>query len=215
MNDSVNLETSTKASRTRSAILAAAEQLFARNGFAGTRLEDVAEAVGLTRAALFYYFSDKQTLFNAMIEDAFGLLASRLDEALSVPGPISKRIERAVEAWVDAMVARPTIARLILRYVADTEETPMQRIFYSSERLFNTYFQLFEEGCASGELKPLHGNPFHSASAVIGHTVFYICALAPLIPFGSFDALSPEQVAFHKRDVLDTAQRLLGITPPA
>ena len=145
----------------------------------------MAEAVGLTtRAALFYYFPDKQALYDAML----------------------------VEAWVDAIMARPTIARLILRYVADAEERPAQRIYYSSERLLRTYLALFEEGRASGELEPLDDNPFHAASAVIGTTVFYVSALASLIPFGDFKPLAPRQVAAHKRDVLSTVQRLLGIS---
>jgi TetR/AcrR family transcriptional regulator len=202
-----------KAARTRSAILAAAERLFARRGYAATRLEDVGEAVGLTRAALFYYFLDKETLHEAMLEDAFGSLAAHLDEALSAPGPIAKRFERAVDAWVDALVARPTIASLILRYVADSEERrPSQNIYSASERLFRTYWALFEQGRASGEIKPLHDNPFHAASAVIGHTVFYVNALSTLIPFGDFKPSAPKQVAAHKSDLLRTVRRQLGIT---
>ena len=113
--------------------------MFASSGYAATRLEDVAEAVGLTtRAALFYYFADKQTLYDATLENAFGSLASHLDEALSTPGTIPQRIERAVEAWIDAIVARPTLGRLILRYVADAKNarrsasTPQASGFFAS-----------------------------------------------------------------------------------
>jgi AcrR family transcriptional regulator len=206
------LEPSAKAGRTRSAILAAAEKMFARSGYAATRLEDVAEAVGLTtRAALFYYFADKQALYDATLENAFGSLAAHLDEALSTPGTIPQRIERAVEAWIDAIVARPTLGRLILRYVADAEERPTQRIYSSSEQLLRKYWGLFEQGRASGELEPTDDNPFHAASAVIGTTVFYVSALASLIRLGDFKQLAPRQVAAHKRDVLHTVQYLLGI----
>jgi hypothetical protein len=99
-----------------------------------------------------------------------------------------------------------------LRYVADAEERPAQGIYSSSERLLRTYWALFEEGRASRELKPLNDNPFHAASAVIGTTVFYVSALASLIPVGDFKPLAARQVAAHKRDVLNTVQRLLGMT---
>jgi TetR/AcrR family transcriptional regulator len=204
-----------KAERSRAAILAAAERLFARRGYAATRLEDVGEAVGLKRAALFYHFRDKQALYDAVIEDAFGALVARLDEAFSVPSPIASRIERAVEAWVDAIVARPALARLILRYAAEAEERPAQSLFPAAERLVRTGWSLFEQGRASGELQPLHDDPFHSASALIGATVFYVTALASLLPPGDFDPLAPEQVAAHKRDALRTARRLFGIRRPA
>jgi len=210
VNDNNPLELSAKARKTRSVILAAAEQFFARTGYAATRLEDVAESLGLTRASLFYYFRDKQTLYDAMLENAFSSLAVHLGEALSVPGPIATRIERAVEAWVDALVARPTIARLILRYVADAEERPTQRIYSSSEQFRSMYWALFEHGRASGELKPIHEDPFHAASAVVGHTVFYVAGLATIIP-GDFKPLTPEQVTAHKSDVLHSVRYLLGI----
>lgn len=113
-----------KAERTRAAILAAAERLFARRGYAATRLEDVAEAVGVKRAAIFYYFRDKRALYDAVIEDAFSELVARLDAVYSSPSPIALRVEWAVEVWVDAILARPALARLILRHAADAEEQP-------------------------------------------------------------------------------------------
>jgi len=200
-----------KAERTRAAILAAAERLFAKGGYAATRLEDVADAVGLKRAALFYHFRDKQALYDAVIEEAFQELVARLEAALSAGGPIGPRVEAAVEVWVDAIQARPALARLVLRHAADAEERPPAPLFPAAERLLRIAWALFEEGRRSGELEPLHGDPFHAASALIGATVFYVSALAPLLPLRAFDPLAPEQMAAHKRDSLRTARRLLGI----
>lgn len=200
------------AERSRAAILAAAEDLFARRGYAVTRLEDVADVVGLTRPALFYHFRDKQTLYDAVLETAFGSLATRLEEAMSSPGSITQRIERAAGAWVDGLQERPTLARLILRHVADAEEHPNQMIYHSSDRVLGMAWTMFEQGRKSGELKPLHNDPFHAASAAIGTSVFYVSALASLIPAGSFKPLAPEQLAAHKADVLFTVRRVLGIS---
>ena len=51
-----------RSERTRAAILAAAEALFAERGVAETRLEDVAAAVGIRRASIVYYFAGKSQL---------------------------------------------------------------------------------------------------------------------------------------------------------
>ena len=206
---------SAKAERTRVAILAAAEQQFARHGFVATRLEDVAAAVDLKRAALFYHFRDKQSLYDAVVADAFGSLAARLEEAFSAPDPIPVRIERAVEAWVDTVVARPTLARLILRHAAEADEHGAQAIFPGTEHFVGLAWSLFQQGTKNGDLKPVHDDPFHAASTVIGATVFYVAALAPLIPGSSFKPLAPEQIAAHKRDTLRTVRLLLGIAEPA
>jgi len=211
----IAVEPSAKAERTRAAILAAAEQQFARRGFVATRLEDVAAAVDLKRAALFYHFKDKQSLYDAVVADAFGSLAARLQSAFSAPDPIPVRIERGVEAWVDTIVARPTLARLILRHAAEADEHATAGIFPAADHFLALGWSLFEQGRKSGEFKPLHDDPFHVASAVIGSTVFYVAALAPLLPNAPFQPLDPEQIAIHKRDALRTVRLLLGIAPPA
>lgn len=209
------LEPSQKAGRTRAAILAAAEQQFARRGFVATRLEDVAAAVHLKRAALFYHFRDKQSLYDAVVADAFGSLAAGLQAAFSAPDPIAVRIERAVEAWVDTVVARPTLARLILRHAAEADEHGTHSMFPAADDFLRIGWSLFEQGRASGEFSPVHEDPFHAASAVIGATVFYVAALAPLLPNAKFNPLASGQVAAHKRDAVRTVRLLLGMPTPA
>jgi TetR/AcrR family transcriptional regulator len=203
--------TSSKAERTKAAILAAAENHFSRLGFAATRLEDIADELGMTRAALFYYFKDKQMLYDAMIADAFGTLTNTLLELIDATDrSIAERLEQAVGAWVDAVVSRPNLARLIMRFVADGIDQPAMRIFTGNEQIPAKFFQLFQEGRQSGELKPLHDDPLHAASAILGTTVFYVSALAALLP-NHFEPLDPEQVAVHRREALHSARRLLGI----
>jgi len=201
-----------RAERSRAAILAAAENHFSRLGFAATRLEDIADELGLTRAALFYYFNDKQTLFDAMITDSFRAFASELSGLLEPGvGSISERLELAAGAWIDAVVSRPNLARLILRFVADGIEQTSQRIFIENPQTPQKFFELFEEGCKTGELKPLHDDPFHFASATIGTTVFYVAALATLVPNKQFEPLNPAQAAAHRRQALHLTRSLLGI----
>ncbi len=53
---------------TRSGILDAAEHLFHAHGVAGTSLQHIAEAAGVTRGAVYWHFQGKADLFNAMIE---------------------------------------------------------------------------------------------------------------------------------------------------
>jgi TetR/AcrR family transcriptional regulator len=179
-----------------------------------TRLEDVAAAVGLKRAALFYHFRDKQSLYDAVIADAFGALAARLEAAFSAASPIPVRVERAVEVWVDTIMARPTLARLILRHAAEAEEHATQGIFPGAERLLKMSWSLFEQGRASGELQPVHDDLFHAASAVLGATVFYVAGMSALLPSANFKPLAPEQAEAHKRESLQTVRLLLGIRAP-
>jgi TetR/AcrR family acrAB operon transcriptional repressor len=52
---------------TRSRILDAAERVFQQRGVSGTSLHDIAQAAGVTRGAVYWHFTDKADLFNAMM----------------------------------------------------------------------------------------------------------------------------------------------------
>jgi TetR/AcrR family transcriptional regulator len=203
---------SARAERTRTAILAAAEELFASRGFAAARLEDVAEVVKMTRAALFYYFKDKQSLFDAVLEYSFGPLAAQLEQVLAkADTSVARRIEMGLTAWVDVIMERPARARLILRFVADGTDVLTHGVLSDNNQIAARFWALYEQGRQSGELKPLHDDAFHTASAVIGTTLFYVAALSSLVPQGGFQPLEPEQAAAHKEEALLTMRHLLGI----
>jgi len=203
-----------KAERTRAAILAAAERQFAQRGFRETRLEDVADEVGLKRAALFYHFRDKRALYEAVVDDVFADLLSRLETVLGRSGPLADRIDDAVEAWVDALAARPAMARLILRKAAEAPPEGAEPIFPRASEFLAMARRLFAEGQRSGELNPIRPDPFHVISAMVGTSVFYFAALASVLPGQDFDPLAPAELAAHRRDAVRTARRLLGVGAP-
>jgi AcrR family transcriptional regulator len=62
---------------TRKRLLAAAERIFARDGFEAARLEDIAAQAGYTRGAFYANFEDKEEIFFALLER---YVAERIDE---------------------------------------------------------------------------------------------------------------------------------------
>ncbi len=54
---------------TRRKLLAAAEQLFARDGFEAARLEDIASVAGYTRGAFYANFKSKEEIFAVLLEE--------------------------------------------------------------------------------------------------------------------------------------------------
>lgn len=201
-----------KAERNRAIILAAALEQFSKLGYAATRIDDVADAVQLTRTGLFYYYRDKQTLYSAMLEDAFRPLVERLGVVLvEEHRSITERIELAAEAWVDAVVARPSLARLVLRFVADGTNQPGTAILSDNFENAAKFWALFTQGKNSGEIKPLLDDPFHAASALVGTTICYVSALSNLVPQGFSQPLNAAQVAGHKEQVLFSLRHVLGL----
>lgn len=196
-----------KAERTRAKILAAGERLFAERGFDATRLEDVAAAVGIRRASIVYHFRDKAELYDAVLADVLDALRARLEAALLGEGAFASRVEQAVSAWIDAIVARPALARLLLREAADATSTRPSRLLPH----LGPFFALVERALAAPDARyPAGVDPVAVASQVAGGTVFFVAAMPTLLPAAAFAPLDPERVEALRREMLGAVRRLLG-----
>ena len=204
--------------RTRRAILEAAEALFAERGYAEARLEDVAEAVGIRRASIVYHFRDKRELYDAVLADVFAGLRGRIEASLLAPGPLSRRIPAATGAWVDYVGERPSVARLLLREVADAGRETGDRgpaLLAHIQPFFDMAARVVEESASDPVLVRARLDPVHVASSVAGATVFFVAAMPALIPGRGFDPLSAAQLAAHRIEILRMVHRLLGIPGPS
>ena len=111
---------------TRRLALRSAEDVFATLGFAGARMEDVAERVGIRRASLMYYFRDKQALYEALLDDLFGGLLEGYEAALAGPEPMAERYMRCLDVWAARVEERPALLRIAMWEMAGA--TPEQAV---------------------------------------------------------------------------------------
>jgi AcrR family transcriptional regulator len=82
--------------------VAAARKLFAEKGFASTSIEDIVQATGVTRGALYHHFEAKTDLFKAVFEQVQRELDARSYEvALATRGDAWKRMEAGSLAFLD------------------------------------------------------------------------------------------------------------------
>jgi TetR/AcrR family transcriptional regulator len=195
-----------RAERTRATILESAEALFAERGFEATRLEDVAERVGIRRASIVYYFRDKRELYEAVLQDVFEELLAGVEAALEAPGPLLARVDLAISAWVETIGRRPSLPRLLLREVLDARgQAPVLRA------QTEPFFALFRRVLARSEGDALvhHLDPAHVTGAIAGASLFQLTAFPVLVPELGADPLAPERLAHHREQLLRLAHRLL------
>ncbi len=96
-------------------ILVAAEEAFARNGFADARLEDIAAAAGVRRPSLLYHFPSKEKLYRATLERVFAKLREELAKAIAKEGTFDVRADAMVGNYTSFIVRHPNLARLFVR----------------------------------------------------------------------------------------------------
>lgn len=103
-------------SRRKAEILAAAAQIFARDGFAATDVQVIADRVGISKGTVYRYFETKEALFLAAVDLGLQELsatcdAAMLDDSLT---PL-ERVERAVVAYLTFFDRRPDMAELFVQ----------------------------------------------------------------------------------------------------
>ncbi|MDA0567172.1 TetR/AcrR family transcriptional regulator [Streptomonospora sp. S1-112] len=98
----------------REDVLDAAVRVFARRGFAATRIEDVAAEAGIAKGSVYLYFDSRDALLRA----AFARVAARserLTAAAARPGrPAVQRLADLVRGAVAMLAAEPDLARIMV-----------------------------------------------------------------------------------------------------
>lgn len=82
-------------------ILDAALVLFARKGYAGTTMEDIAEELGYAKASLYYYFPGKEAMVKALIYEAMEAATRRMDEILARSSDPVENLRDLIGYYVD------------------------------------------------------------------------------------------------------------------
>lgn len=194
---------------TRGLILTAAEVEFAACGFASARLADIAERVGITRAAVIYHFRDKKTLYEAVLEAAFTPLREQIDAAVTVPGTNAERIERVIQAWFDYATERPTLGRLFIREVALAEDTLRPEVERLAAPMYAAFVSTIEQGQRDGEFHPI--DAVHVANILSG-AVIWLTSGAHLAG-GEEQGSRAERLAQYRDELAGVARHLLRIQP--
>ena len=199
--------------RTRAAILAAAERVFARSGLAGARTDLIAAQAGVNKALLYYYFKSKEKLYQAVLEEHFQEFNRQALAVLEGPGSAADVLLRYVSLHLDFISARHRHAPLFQQFIGTCGR--------SSARLVRKYFtprsravgRLLERGMREGQFR--RTDPFHTAISIVALIVFYFSAAPVLQMLGHSGAYTEANLQRRKAEVLAFIRHALFRHPEA
>jgi AcrR family transcriptional regulator len=93
------MSTRLPAAARREQLLAVALEVFARQGFHGTSMNDVAEAAGVTKPVLYQHFRSKRQLYLALLEDVGQRLRQTIEKAGADAGSARAQVEQGFLAY--------------------------------------------------------------------------------------------------------------------
>lgn len=177
-----------RAAKTRRRILAAAVREFSRSGLAGARTEQIAQAAGVNKALLYYYYRSKEDLYAASMDAVFERLWSDFQEMMLMPVSAGERILRAVLQNFDRMLTHTALHGMMQQEMVRMHKGEEHRMNQVAERFMRPiwvrYEEVIEEGIKAGEI--IRVNPAMVRYSSIGSTFFYFLS-APVtgLAFGT------------------------------
>jgi len=171
---------------TREKILNVATKLFARKGFDGARVDEIAKKAKVNKALIYYYFKSKEEILEEIMEQLREEILGRKQKMLKREAPTSSEelIQSSAERIFDLYKGNEDVLRIII-----TEEL-------KSEKKHWPIFKLLDMGLEDGiNMAEAAGISFKDKDQLIKASFYF-----GFIPIAFFTLLKNEWASYYKTD---------------
>ena len=195
---------------TRDRIIDAAQAIFARDGYAGAKMQEIADRVGIQRPSLFYHFRNKEALFVAAHQQVFARIEPVFRDSLAGAGDPFVQLDQVSRAVLAVMTDEPDFARLVARTSVDRHPAAVAIVRKFLQPLVDLSVAFVRDGQRRGIFRG-DIDPFFFTLNSWGAALMYFVArdlLAPTAKPGD-----PKDVARFTTTLLQMGNRALASPP--
>lgn len=135
----------------RRQLLAAAVRVFARSGYHGARVGDIAEEAGVAHGLLYHYFSSKEEVLQTIFRENWGELLERFRAVEGSDEPAAKKLEGIAKILLRTWRNDPALVTVMVRDVARSPQ--LQGQVDEVREAFSILERIVREGQAAGEFR--------------------------------------------------------------
>ncbi len=189
----------------RAAILRAAVAEFAEHGIAGARTDSIAHAARVNKALLYYYFKDKDALYEAVLDHVFSGLRERVMPVLESKLEPREKLLQYLGCYFDYIAANPRFPRVVQAEwmrVGPRGNPQMLRIareYFAP--IYRRVAEMLREGAEKGQFRPV--NPMDFLPSMVGVIIFYFSTAPAMKTMLKIDPLSSKRIAERRKFVLE------------
>ena len=136
----------------RRQILAAAVRVFARSGYHGSRVGDIAEEAGVAHGLLYHYFSSKEEVLQTVFRENWGELIERFRAVEATDEPAREKLAGIAKILLRTWRNDPDLVTVMVREVARSQQ--LQGQVEDIREAFAIVQRVIEEGQAAGDFRP-------------------------------------------------------------
>ncbi len=159
-------KTKEKQSDTVHRILNTAATVFAESGFAGARMDEIADRAGVNKATIYYHIGDKETLYTRVLHDHFASAGDRFNQILQEAESPEKKLSLYIRHIAQVMDENPHKAVMMLREIAAGGKHFSDVVARDLAVIISKLMEILTEGEKKGRFIPV--NPFSVHLMVIG-----------------------------------------------
>jgi AcrR family transcriptional regulator len=131
-------------------LLAAATRLFADRGYDRTSVQEIVEAAGVTKGALYHYFGSKDDLLHEIYGRLLRLQQERLDAVADASGRVENRLRDAAADVVVTTIDNLDDAMIFFRSMHQLSDEKQKQVRAERRRYHERFRALIEEGQREG-----------------------------------------------------------------
>lgn len=150
--------TTGKAERTRQYIIEQAAHLFNQKGYAGTSLQDIMAATGLTKGGIYGHFESKEEIAIAAFDYASGIILQLLSQTIGPHATSSAKLEALLEFYKKYIISPPVTGGCpVLNTSVEADDTnPLLRasVVKVLNKMHRSLEHIVQQGIQHGEFKP-------------------------------------------------------------
>jgi AcrR family transcriptional regulator len=153
----------------RAEVIRAAGEVFKRNGYRGTKIGDIAEALNMDRATVYYYVGSKEELFHQVVGDAVEKNCLRAEVIVQDPGPADEKLRTLItELMISYADAYPYLYVYIQEDLRSVKASQWARTMSRfNKRYENAVVAIVEDGVEEGTFA-IETQPWVIAFGIIG-----------------------------------------------
>ena len=138
---------------TKQEIRRVAGRMFATHGYAGTTTRGIAEAVGVTPAALHHYFGRKVNLVLSLWHATTGAEFARLDQAVEAQDTFVAKVHALIDAALESLRSDPESTRFIVSIREEARRSTELAEILEDKRLVGLVRKVVQFGVDSGDVE--------------------------------------------------------------
>jgi AcrR family transcriptional regulator len=141
---------------TEQRILSAAKKVFIAKGMAGARMQDIANAAGINKALLHYYFRSKEKLFEMIFKEVIHEFLPKINFIFESEKSLFEKIGMFCREYIDQIRKTPYLPVFILNEINQQPEVLIKKMWGNRKPPVDLFFNQVQKEIRKGTIKPIH-----------------------------------------------------------